>query len=84
VCNGAKSASIAGLDHLEHWLRRSHEADDPLADLANELSWPRESARTIATARAVYVWLPSEARLWIAGTNFEAFDINRARALLAA
>jgi hypothetical protein len=84
ACNGAKSASIAGLDHLEHWLARSQQTDDPLAVLAHNLDWPRKSARTIATARAVYLWLPSEARLWIAGIAFEAFDINRARTLLVA
>jgi hypothetical protein len=84
ACNGAKSASIAGLDHLEDWLERSHEADSSLAGLATSLSWPRKSERTIATARAVYLWLPTEARLWIAGTEFEAFDIHRARTLLAA
>jgi hypothetical protein len=84
ACNGAKSASIAGLDHLQRWLERSHEADSALAGLATSLSWPRKSERTIATARAVYLWLPTEARLWIAGTEFEAFDIRRARTLLAA
>jgi hypothetical protein len=84
ACNGAKSASIAGLDHLERWLARSRKDRDCLADLANNLSWPRKSDRTIATARAVYLWLPSEARLWISGTDFEAFNVNRARSLLAA
>jgi HNH endonuclease len=84
LCNEAKSASIAGLDHLEHWLARSRERDNSLAELASKLSWPRKRDRTIATARAVYLWLPSQARLWIAGTEFEAFDITRARALLAA
>jgi CRISPR/Cas system Type II protein with McrA/HNH and RuvC-like nuclease domain len=84
ACNGAKSASIAGLDHLQRWLERSHEADSSLAGLATRLSWPRKSERTVATARAVYLWLPAEARLWIAGTEFEAFDIRRARTLLAA
>jgi hypothetical protein len=65
ACSGAKSASIAGLDHLEHWLKRSHEADSSLTGL----SWPRKNDRTIATARAVSLWLPSEARLRIAGTE---------------
>jgi hypothetical protein len=82
--NEVKSASIAGLDHPEHWLARSQESDDSLGELASILGWPRKRDRTIATARAVYLWLPSQARLWIAGTEFEALDITRARALLTA
>jgi hypothetical protein len=81
-CNGQKSASLAGLDHLEHWLARNE--DDRLSVVAEHARWPRRPERTLAAARAAYLVLWPSTMLWTEDGSFEPFDPDRARRLFAA
>ena len=85
-CNNAKSASLAGLEHLRHWLARFQSGDPACAAIAHTASatgWPRRSDRVLSTARATYLWLPDGTRLWQQGTAYEPLEAARMRALLA-
>ena len=86
ACNNAKSASLAGLQHLEHWLARFRPGDPAstmLGQIASETGWPRRSDRTLATARATYLWLPPQTRLWQERTAYEPLDTATMRTLFA-
>ena len=86
ACNNAKSASLAGLEHLRHWLARFQSGDPACAAIAHTASatgWPRRSDRVLSTARATYLWLPDGTRLWQQGTAYEPLEAAKMRALLA-
>ena len=86
ACNNAKSASLASLQHLEHWLSRfqpGEPASTAIALIASETRWPRRSDRILATARATYLWLPNGTRLWQQGTAYEPLDTATMRTLFA-
>jgi hypothetical protein len=86
ACNSAKSASLAGLQHLGHWLARFRPGDPAsaaLGQIASETGWPRRSDRVLATARATYLWLPTRTRLWQEGTTYEPLDTATMSALFA-
>jgi hypothetical protein len=86
ACNSAKSASLAGLDHLGHWLAR-FRAGDPactaIANAAGRASWPRRSDRVLSTARATYLWLPDGTRLWLQGSTYESLETAKMRGLFS-
>lgn len=84
ACNSAKSASLAGLDHLGHWLARFRPGDPAsmaIAVAASAAGWPRRSDRVLSTARATYLWLPDGTRLWVQGTIYQPLDTARMRRL---
>lgn len=84
ACNNAKSASLAGLEHLRHWLARFQPGDPACTALAQAASgWPRRSDRVLSTARATYLWLPDGTRLWQHGTSYEQLDTATVRTLFA-
>lgn len=86
-CNGAKSASFAATHHLRRWLRRFRPAGEAFAELEvvkEEANWPRNPQWTLAKARASYLWLPPESRLWIDGSAYEEADHLGLRSLLLA
>lgn len=86
ACNGAKSASLAALSHLERWLRRFDRQGSEnlsLCQLAADYDWPRRSERTLATARATYLSLPGGTRLWDQGNTFVPLDSKLLLELLA-
>jgi 5-methylcytosine-specific restriction endonuclease McrA len=80
-CNGAKSASIAGHDHLRAWIDRL--TDPGLDDVAASVGWPRRQKRTVGTVAATYRWLPEGTRLWVRGGEFEVVKPQLVRSLLA-
>lgn len=86
ACNGAKSSSLAGLEHLQHWLDRFRPGDPAnaaVAQAADAADWPRRPDRVLSTARATYLWLPDGTRLWLQGAVYEPLDTARMRKLLA-
>ena len=86
ACNNAKSASLASLQHLGNWLARFRPGDPAstaVARIASETGWPQRSERTLATARATYLWLPAGTRLWQEGTTFEPLDTAAMRGVFA-
>jgi HNH endonuclease len=67
-CNGFKSNSLAAADHLTRWTRRFVEGSTEytqLTDLARRATWDRQSDRSLNVARAIYLHLPDDARLWL-------------------
>jgi hypothetical protein len=86
ACNNAKSASLAGLDHLGRWLARFRPGDPEctaIAGAANAAGWPRRSDRVLSTARTTYLWLPDGTRLWLQGTTYESLETPKMHALFA-
>lgn len=72
-CNGFKSSSLAAADHLARWSRRFVQGSseyDQLADLRQRAGWNRQPGRSLNVARAIYLRLPGDARLWLRGKEF--------------
>jgi hypothetical protein len=77
ACNGFKSSSLAAAHHLSRWTRRFAENSTDyahLADLARRTAWDRQAVRSLSVARAIYLRLPGDARLWLRGKEFIAPD----------
>lgn len=84
-CNESKSSSLAALDHLERWMDRfepGSASDELVTYVAEEVGWPRRSDRTLAAARASYLWLPPQARLWCSRRKLEVVDHDRLHVVL--
>jgi 5-methylcytosine-specific restriction endonuclease McrA len=76
-CNGLKSSSLAAAAHLTRWARRFARASSEfaqLSDLAQRATWERQSERSRNVARAIYLRLPNDARLWRLGKEFVVPD----------
>jgi 5-methylcytosine-specific restriction endonuclease McrA len=72
-CNGFKSSSLAAADHLTRWTRRFVEGSSEyaqLVELTHSAAWDRQPDRTLNVARAIYLRLPVDARLWLRGNEF--------------
>jgi 5-methylcytosine-specific restriction endonuclease McrA len=85
-CNGWKSNSLAASEHLARWARRFQE--DPsdcsqLTELGAESGWDRGGSKTLSVARAIYLRLPKDARLWLRGKDFVEPDEDAIRAALS-
>jgi hypothetical protein len=76
-CNGLKSSSLAASQHLARWSRRLKEHSTEyvqLSDLAEQSAWDRHADRSLSVARAIYLRLPRDAKLWSRGKEFVAPD----------
>ena len=84
-CNGAKSASLACLGHVNHWLGRFRPgpASAAIDGVARSAGWPRRADRVLSTARATYLWLPEGTRLWRQSSSYEPLERAEMRALFA-
>jgi hypothetical protein len=72
-CSGFTSSSLAAADHLSRWTRRfvgGSSDHDALGDLAHRAMWQRDPDRSLNVARAIYLRLPDDARLWLRGKEF--------------
>ena len=72
-CNGSKSSSLAAADHLTRWTRRFEEGSSEyaqLTELTQSAAWDRQPGRSLNVARAIYLRLPGDARLWLRGKEF--------------
>ncbi len=84
-CNGAKRDFLAASVHVENWARRfplHGPGAAELAALAQSAGWERDPGKTQSAARALYLRLPEDARLWRGGRLFEPPDFARLRAAL--
>lgn len=81
-CNNSKRDFLASAEHVEHWVERTRARDADLTALAQACSWPRDRDRSTAVARAVYLRLPSSARLWRGPDDFVPPDHSRIRRAL--
>ncbi len=73
-CNAAKRDFLPAARHVARWRSRC-DREAPMgrviAGLAAVHRWPTEPVATLGTARAIYGRLPSSAKLWILGAEFE-------------
>jgi hypothetical protein len=53
-----------------------------LDDLATQAGWERQPARTLSVARAIYLRLPDDARLWLRAREFAVPDKQAIRTVL--
>jgi 5-methylcytosine-specific restriction endonuclease McrA len=77
ACNGFKSSSLAAAEHLGVWTRRFAPGSSDhaqLTDLADQTPWDRHAACTLGVARAIYLPLPADARLWLQQREFVTPD----------
>ena len=77
-CNAFKSSSLAATEHLVQWAQRFAEDSSAyvqLDDLAQRAAWDRHAVRSLSVARAIYLRLPDDARLWVRGREFIAPDL---------
>lgn len=72
-CNGLKSSSLAASEHVARWSRRLQRDSTEyvqLADLSVQSAWDRHDEQSHSVARAIYVRLPADAKLWLRGKDF--------------
>jgi hypothetical protein len=78
-CNSHKRDHLAAPEHVDEWIERLRTRGEDLQAIAAETGWPREPERTRGVARAIYLRLPSRARLWRPDGDFVAVDAARLR-----
>lgn len=83
ACNNAKRDFLAATDHVEGWAVRSRMATAQLDAIARDCRWDRQEQRTLGVARALYLRLPSDARLWASKGRFTQVDPRRLATVLA-
>lgn len=83
-CNLAKRDFLAGVGHVERWRARAVDQSVALSQIAAELCWGTGEHRIVGVARALYLGLPDNARLWLAANDFEQPDAPALRAALSA
>jgi hypothetical protein len=84
-CNGFKSSSLAATNRRLRGSRRfANESDEcrQLAELAQRTAWDRHARRSLSVARAIYLRLPADARLWVRGKEFIPPDLRAIGAAL--
>ena len=71
-------------EHLRRWAARSVEREGDLAEIASRAKWDAHPGRTLRVARALYLRLPPEAKLWQAARGvFVDADPGRIRGVLS-
>lgn len=83
-CNRSKRAFLASADHVARWAARATTRARDLEEIAARRRWERDPERTAAIARALYLPLAEDARLWQRGREFVDADLARLRAALVA
>ncbi len=76
-CNGEKRAFLAAAEHVSRWSLRfavRSSIRSELAGVAERTGWERHPDRTLSVARAIYLKLPYDAKLWLRGREFVAVD----------
>lgn len=73
-CNGDKRDFLASAKHVRTWRKRNVLRAPHLAQIAETLQWEREAEQTDATARAIYLRLSPEVRLWHTKREFVEAD----------
>jgi 5-methylcytosine-specific restriction endonuclease McrA len=66
-CNNDKSDFLSALKHVESWAERFQDQSSIAADLQSietRLRWDLSRARTLGVARAIYLRLRQDAKLW--------------------
>ena len=83
-CNNSKRHFLAATRHVERWKGRADDHGTDLDEIAAFHQWPRNATRTGGAARAIYLRLREDARLWLERGAFEAPDLGRLSRILSA
>jgi 5-methylcytosine-specific restriction endonuclease McrA len=83
ACNGAKRDFLAATGHVKMWRRRNESDAIALTALARGAELESHPEETIGVARGIYLRLPVEARLWVAGSDFAPTDPAELKDVLA-
>src|SRR5207249_11170136 len=81
-CNAQKRDFLAAAAHVGHWRARTRSASPVSAELdrlAEAIGWTRHPDRTLGVARALYLRLPEDARLWLRGDELVIAERSRPR-----
>lgn len=84
-CNNDKRDFLAAPDHVAQWRGRLVPDSAPhrqLVTIAEDLGWEHDATRTLNVARAIYVRLPEDARLWSRRGQFVRADMTDLRSAL--
>jgi 5-methylcytosine-specific restriction endonuclease McrA len=86
ACNNRKRDFLAADEHVAAWSERFRRPDlvAALEGIAVSRRWAAQPERTLSVARAVYLRLPEDARLWRLGEEFVPPVRARLEAALAA
>lgn len=85
-CNNSKRDFLAAAPHVARWAPRLQERTRQAGDLARiaaETGWELRPELTLSTARAFYMRLSADAKLWVAAGTFADADLPALRAALA-
>jgi len=82
-CNNNKSDFLAAAVHLERWRARNRENAGALTEIAEGAHWGCNGERVLGAARALYLRLPAETRLWRGVGDFEVVELQRVGGILA-
>ncbi len=85
-CNSRKSDFLAAPEHLDRWSARfdsDGRVEPELTQVAGEARWESAPDRSLSITRAVYLRLPSDARLWKEGKEFVEAEPEELEAVLA-
>jgi len=86
-CNAKKRDFLAAAAHVGRWRARTRFGSPVSAELdrvAEANGWTRHPERTLGVARALYLRLPEDARLWLRGEEFVIADRPALEAALGA
>ncbi|MGN6108817.1 MAG: HNH endonuclease domain-containing protein [Kofleriaceae bacterium] len=82
-CNSRKTDYLAATTHVERWRERLDSAEHALSEIAAHVTWETGRARTLGVARALYLPLPANARLWSQADGLVPANPVRLHELLA-
>ena len=85
-CNSRKRDFLAAPEHLGRWRSRFKD-EEPVApeleQVADEARWETAPTRSLSVTRAIYLRLPSDAKLWENGQQFVEAEPESLRAALS-
>jgi hypothetical protein len=73
-CNGHKRDFLAAVPHVVNWRARASSMASALDDIGGKTRWQRTPDRTLGVARAIYLRLPDDSRLWLQAQDFTPID----------
>ena len=85
ACNNSKRDFLAASAHLDRWRERftaSATTAAQLQEIAESRTWDRHPERTLSVARAIYLRLPEDAKLWAGRREFVDLDRGTLETLL--
>lgn len=74
LCNGSKRDYLANAPLVARWRERLEQQGGDLATISRDAKWELGADRALSGARALYLPLPNDYRLWTGRKGFEVLD----------